>query len=245
MGGEAAEPAPAEARWAGPGGGEARGLLLGPRPGATLGAAGSAVLVIPGEPGLGPRGLGLARRIAGAGHVALLVDPYTQAGEAQPSDRRALAELEAALRWLGGRAEVDEQRIAAAGFGAGGTLAFQLGCTSTRVAAVVDVAGPPLHPELSAARPIQPLELVLNLDRPLLAVFGGEDPSVPAEHVALLRAALEAGSKDFELASIPRAGAGFFHGDRPDYHGAAEDAWDRVLRFLEGVLRPPPSAPRP
>lgn len=228
----------APVRFPGPRGVELRGLLFA----AERAAPGPAVLVVPDVPGLDARAVRLARPFAAAGHVALLVDlaaAVAPAGEpaarelAELPDRPVLAALEAALVHMGTRADVDARRLAVVGFGAGGTLAFLLGCTSTRLAAVVDVAGGPLRAALSAAQPIQPLELALNLDRPLLALFGAADPAVPPAHVALLRESLASGGKDFEIVVLPGAGAGFFHG----YHGAAaEDAWERLLRFLADVL---------
>lgn len=233
-----------EVRFAGPRTGELRGLLFA----AERAERGPAVLVVPDALGLDARALRLARPLAAAGHAVLLPDlaPLGAAGAAdEPNvrelaalpDRPALAALEAGLAHLAARADVDPRRIAAVGFGAGGTLAFLLACTSTRLAAVVDVAGGPLRAELSAAQPIQPLELALNLDRPLLALFGAADPAVPAAHVALLRETLAAAAKEFEVVVLPEARGGFFHADHPHYHGAAfEEAWRRLLGFLAAVL---------
>ena len=119
----------------------------------------------------------------------------------------------------------------------GGTLAFLVGCTSTRVAAVVSFYGRPLYPELSANRPTQPLELVLNLDRPLLAFFGERDEGIPAEHVERMRSMLEQSAKDFEIVTYPDAGHGFLNDLRPGYHEpSARDAWSRTLSFLRESL---------
>jgi len=202
----------------------------------------------------------VARRFAAEGYVVLAPDLFAHEGLPGPvgtdddpapaweletiraaalglPDRRALADLDAAAARLAALPEVDGDRIAAVGFCMGGSLAFQLGCTSMRLAAIVDFYGRPLYSELSENKPIQPVELTLNLDRPLLAFFGEKDASIPPAEVELLRAALEAGAKNFEIVTYPEADHAFFNDLRPRYHEAsARDAWQRTLAFLHEVL---------
>ena len=96
------------------------------------------------------------------------------------------------------------------GIGLGGTLALQAGCTSRRVRAVACIAPVLVYPELSAARPIQPVELVLNLDVPLLALVDDADPRTPLEDVETFRRQCELGAKNVELGwvSLARLDAG-------------------------------------
>jgi carboxymethylenebutenolidase len=123
------------------------------------------------------------------------------------------------------------------GFGAGGTLALLFGCASTRVAAAVPLLRAVVYPELSAAKPIQPLELGLNLGAPLLACFGERDPSTPPEDVARLRTALSQFSKDFDIVTYPGAAHGFMReGRRRLRCRGGRDAWRRALAFLEQRL---------
>jgi len=202
----------------------------------------------------------VARRFAAQGYVVLAPDLYEREGLPGPvgtdtdpapaweletiraaargvADRRALADLDAAAARLAAMPEVDGERIAAVGFCMGGNLAFQLGCTSTRLAAIVDFYGKPRYAELSENKPIQPVELTLNLDRPLLAFFGGQDASIPPADVELLREALEAGAKSFEIITYPEADHAFFNDLRHRYHEpSAKDAWQRTLAFLHEVL---------
>ena len=161
------------------------------------------------------------------------VDTIRAAVDALP-DRRALADLDASLRALAARPEVDRSCVAVVGFCMGGNLAFQLACTSReRIAAVVDYYGRIVYRELSGNHPIQPLELALNLGCPLLAHFGAEDATIPAEHRAELEERLTMFSRDFELVVHAGAGHGFQNDTRPGYHEvAARDAWARTLEFL-------------
>ncbi len=201
-----------------------------------------------------------AERLAAEGFVVLAPDLYSREGlpgpastDADPApkwdadairtavlelpDRRALADIDAAAKFLAARDDVDKGSVGVLGFCMGGTLAFLTGCTSTRFAAVVEFYGKPLYAELSESKPIQPLELLLNLDRRLLAFFGEDDAGVPMEHVELMRTHLTDACKDFELVTYPGAGHGFFNHRRAGFHEAsAQDAWQRTLAFLHEAL---------
>lgn len=192
-----------------------------------------AVLLIHEASGLDPALEDLGGRLATEGFAVLAPDLVSRAGASPVSDRRALADLEAGLRWMAGRDDVDADALAVAGFGAGGTLAFLLGCTSRHPAAVVDFWGPVIYSELSAERPAQPLELALNLSCPVLFHFGAGDLALPPDHVAALRTKLDQFAASFEIECWEGAGSGFLWSGRPGYHEAsALAAWARTLRFL-------------
>jgi len=195
----------------------------------------------------------VALRFAREGFAVLAPDLWSRAGEraAEPEatgeqvraavralpDRRVLGDLEGALVWLEKRAEVDGSKLAAVGFCMGANHAFQLGCASRRVRAVVDFYGRLVYAELDAAKPIQPLELVFNLSVPVLCLFGERDASIPREHVERLRELLTQGAKHFEIVTYPSAGHGFFNDARPNFvESAARDAWQRTLAFLRETL---------
>jgi carboxymethylenebutenolidase len=202
----------------------------------------------------------LALRFAAEGYVVVAPDLWSREGRPGPepsegepapewsveqiqgavtelSDRRALADLEAALGWLEVREDVDRDRLVVVGFCMGGNYAYQLGCTSRRVAAVVDFYGRLVYDELSASKPIQPLELALNLSSPSLFHFGRQDASIPEEHVARLETVLGQFAKRFEVERWTGAGHGFLNEYRAGYHGpSARAAWDRTLRFLREEL---------
>ncbi|TDJ77580.1 MAG: hypothetical protein E2O39_02020 [Planctomycetota bacterium] len=200
--------------------------------------------------------LAVGERLAGAGFVTILPDLYTREGlpgpvgtAAEPApewtadqihaavaslpDRRVLRDLDAAAERLAGEPEVDPDRIGTIGFCMGGTYAFLFGCHSRRIAAVVDFYGRIVYPELGQNKPLQPLEMALNLSVPLLGFFGAEDTSIPMEHVESLREALTRFAKPFELMTVPGAGHGFVNHLRKNYSRPdAEAAWEHTLSFL-------------
>lgn len=210
--------------FSGAGGDEIRALLI--RPAEIEEDPRGVMLVSDGLWSLDPFLHGAAQRLAEGGFVVLAPDLRGCRDE----DRRMLAYLDAGAAFLARDVGVDTRRLAACGFGRGGTLAFLFGCTRSRVGAVVMFAAPLRYPELSAAHPNQPLELVLNLDAPLLAFFGTDDSSVPAADVERLRDALQAGGKHFEIVTGSGIGPRFL--DAP----SAPDAWERTLAFLRETL---------
>ncbi len=201
-----------------------------------------------------------AERLARAGYVTLVPDLYSRAGVpgppstaeqpapawaldeiraalAQLPDRRAAADLAAAAEYLAQLPEVGPQRVAAIGFCMGGTQAFLLACKSQHLSAVVSCYGRICYPDLSETRPVQPLELALNIEAPLLAVFGDLDSSIPAQDIAALEAALGRFARPLEVLRFPEADHGFMNPLRGAYREAdAEAAWQRVLAFLDEVL---------
>ena len=198
-------------------------------------ASGRALVLLPDL--AGPDGAALAGRLAAAGFVCLLPDLWSREGapptaddawerEAALPDRRALADVDRAVRLLEARDDVDRRAVGVLGLGTGGTLAFLSGCTSRDVAAVAAVGGRALYPELSPNKPTQPLELLLNLDRPLLALVGEADPALPAEHLELWRQKLDAGGKDHDLVVYPGAAP----------LALEHDAFERVTAFFEERL---------
>ena len=173
-----------------------------------------------------------AERLARAGFAVLV--PEVE----ETADRASLAALDRALEsWRGAGAG----RTAVLGFGRGGTLAFLLGCTR-RMAAVVDVEGPVLYPELSAARPAQPLELALNLEGAFLGFFAGASGRIQTQEIELLRARLSSAARPFDIVVYPEAAEGFHDRRRASFDAAcAEDLWRRVLSFLRANLEDDPS----
>jgi carboxymethylenebutenolidase len=237
--------------FAGHGGQTIRGLFTAP---ATRARAPGVVLVHEVF-GLDAHMREVARRLAAEGFAVLAPDLWSREAERAPAsgstveqmraavqalpDRRVLGDLEGALAWLEKRAGVDGSKLAAVGFCMGGNHAYQLGCASRRVKAVVDFYGRLVYRELDTAKPMQPLEFAFNLSVPILCFFGESDASIPREHVERLRELLTQGAKHFEIVTYPGAGHGFFNDTRPSFvESAARDAWTRTLAFLRETLEP-------
>jgi carboxymethylenebutenolidase len=211
----------------------------------------AAVLVAHEVYGLDSAARDACRRLAQAGYVALCPDLWsrgdtpavapTGAGMEEAlaglPDERALSDLAASLRWLEERREVERGHVGIAGCCMGGTVALLFACRSWDVRACA-VFYARLRRERTPFHPASPIESVSALRCPLLGVFGADDPAVPADDVEALRRRLERHAKEFELLTYEGAGHGFLNPEREGFRpGPAEDAWKRLLEFLESKVR--------
>lgn len=253
---------PERIRFRGHAGDEIQGLRARPSPDA--GDAGGerwpAIVLVQEVFGLDAHMHSLVERFASEGFVVLAPGLYSREGTPGPQstpedpapiwkmehirvavsslpDRRVLGDLEAALAELARDPSVDARCLGAVGICMGGNYAFLLGCTSRKLHAVVDFYGRFIYPELSAEKPVQPLEMALNLSVPLLAMFGEEDPSITKADVDVMRAKLAQFAKDFTIVTFPGAGHGFLNEGRKSYErNAAEKAWKLTIDFLHEHL---------
>ena len=209
----------------------------------------------------------IAERFAEEGYTVLAPDLYSREGkppgpeategEPEPTwtgddvraafeslpNRRVLGDLEGALERLAADPGVDANRLGAVGLCMGGNYAYMLGCTSRRVSAVVDFYGRFVYRELSANKPMQPLEMALNLSCPMLAIFGGKDPSISAADIERFRTVMRQFARDVEVVVFPEAGHGFLNDRRKSYDAAAaSEAWKLAVGFLREQLGSPDSS---
>lgn len=169
-------------------------------------------------------------------HAAALVDAGFAVAPielpADGADATALASLGAAASELGARQEVDASRLAAVGAAAAALPVYLFACRGEELAAVALLGGPVLRAGLDEARPVQPLEMTLNLSAAVLGVFAEDDPAAPPADVALLREALSQGCKHFDIVTPPGT---------EDATGAAGRA--ALLAFLREWLEPEERSP--
>lgn len=78
-----------------------------------------------------------------------------------------------------------------------------------------------------------PLQRAGELQGPILALMGGDDPGIPAEDVNALDDALAAAGVEHEVVIYPGAPHSFFDRKHEEFAAESEDAWRRVLAFLE------------
>jgi carboxymethylenebutenolidase len=200
--------------------------------------------------------------VAGAGYVGLAInyyhrthpdlnEPYTpeglQAGFAaagavtKASLRR---DVGAAIDWLNAQSFVRRDRIATWGFCFGGTVAFVTANLPGLAGAICFYGGSIASP-LPNGEPAA-IEDAAQVRVPLLLAFGGKDAYITPEHVELIRKALTAAGKSFEIVVYPDQDHAFFRnsGEQLDASGDTQspalhdvaDAWKRVQTFLREHL---------
>ena len=82
-------------------------------------------------------------------------------------------------------------------------------------------------------RPSRMLELVPQLDAPILALQGGADQGIPHSDNVAFEEALEAAGKDYELIEFEGAPHSFFDRKQEEFQAASDEAWARTLAFVE------------
>lgn len=140
---------------------------------------------------------------------------------------RFAAEVAAANASLKVTEGVDSTMTGTIGFGLGGTMAFRLACSGAAQACVVFYGQNP-----------DPLGQVEKINCPVLGNYGGEDLGLNATLDQLV-AAMVRYKKDFEMKIYPGAPHAFFN-ETNEYtyrKSAADEAWDRSLRFLDRCLK--------
>ncbi|MGQ0842252.1 dienelactone hydrolase family protein [Actinokineospora sp.] len=203
--------------------------------------SGSGVVILPDVRGLYTFYEQLAERFAQAGHHAIAVDYFARTAGTTPrgddfdyQHHLSAAELgqvqtdiAAAVALL--RRRTDSTQVVAIGFCFGGTHAFLAGSNhELDLNAVVGFYG-----RLNPGRLPRPAERAHSIGVPLLGLFGGNDPSIPAEEVGQFDTALRQAGVRAQLITYPNAPHSFFDRSFDEHREACDDAWHRVLNFLE------------
>jgi carboxymethylenebutenolidase len=199
-----------------------------------------AVLVVHENRGLNEHIKDVTRRVARAGFVALGVDllsrqggtdafPDPEAagqayGRTQPLQRRA--DLMSVLTTFRDQSYVQRDKLGAIGFCAGGGNVFDLAVNSGLPTANVVFYG---------AIP-NPIELVSNMEGPLLGIFAQLDRGINSR-VPMLITALDAGSKQYGIHVYEGTNHAFHNDTGARYDPvAACDAWSKTIAFFNRHL---------
>ena len=78
-----------------------------------------------------------------------------------------------------------------------------------------------------------PADRASEMEAPILALQAGADQNITAEHNEAFDQALEAAGVEHEVVTYDGAPHSFFDRRQEDFADASEDAWTRVLAFIE------------
>ena len=177
-------------------------------------------------------------RFAGQGMVALAVDLYRGKSTTDPSEAhelmrglpedRAMADLQAGLRYLRGRSDVDSSRIAVIGWCMGGGYALQLAIAEPGLAGAV----------INYGHLVTDPKTIASIRPPILGNFGALDRGIPPEDVKAFDAALKSAGKSSDIKIYEKAGHGFMNPNNKDGYvkASATDAGKRIDGFLRKRL---------
>jgi carboxymethylenebutenolidase len=198
------------------------------------GEASTGVVILPDVRGLYRFYEELALRFAERGHVAVAFDYFgrTAGVDKRPDDwdytplvqqlthAQVQADVAACVRDL--RA-LGCETIFTVGFCYGGSGSWAAAAWGHGLAGAVGFYG----------RPSRMIELVPELEAPILALQGGADRGIPHEDNVEFEQALRDADKDYELVEFEGAPHSFFDRKQEEFQAASDDAWRRTLAFID------------
>jgi carboxymethylenebutenolidase len=202
----------------------------------------SGVVIAPDVRGLHSFYEELAERFASAGVHAIAIDYFGRtAGTSRRGDdfefrehvaktktSTIQADIASAIGHL--RGATDARRIFVLGFCMGGRQAFFASAEHTDVAGVVGFYG-----RLSTREGEEgtaPKDRAQRMRAPILGLFGGADPGIPASEVDEFGRALEDARVKHHIVTYPGAPHSFFDRTSAEHQDASADAWRRALGFM-------------
>jgi len=206
---------------------------------------GAGIVILPDVRGLHPFYEELALRFAEHGIEALAIDYFGRtAGTDTPRDDSfGYREHVDQATWDGLGADVragatairsDPDRPVRAlftvGFCFGGRLAFVSPTLGLGLAGAIGFYGVPAGTHYSGMP--APVDVADAMSGAVLGLFGGADPSIPADAIDGFEGALRTAGIDHRLVTYPGAPHSFFDRKAADFAGASAAAWDEVLAFI-------------
>jgi len=178
----------------------------------------------------------LADALAAEGYIVLAVDAYR--GEVTNQIPRAIilrtttpqeqifADVDAGFAHLQSLPNVNTDKLASMGFCFGGGESLQLGMRQSEDLALTIMYYGSVVTDLDALRPLTESDGVLG-------IFGEEDQQIFVEDVLEFEAAMNTLNIENEVTIYEGVGHAFLNEENYDKSGAAGEAWQQTLAFLE------------
>jgi carboxymethylenebutenolidase len=183
----------------------------------------------------------LALRFAERGHAAIAFDYFGRTAGAskrgddfdymehvrQTTGEGIQADVGACVAYLRDRGCTS---IFTVGFCFGGRNSWLAAASAHGLSGAVGFYG---RPRGEGRPPAGPVERVHEIAAPILALQAGADQSITADDNAAFERALQDAGVDYELITYDGAPHSFFDRKQDEYSEASDDAWRRVLDFLQ------------
>jgi carboxymethylenebutenolidase len=191
----------------------------------------------------------IARRFAKMGYLAIAPELFARQGDptkynvmadlikevvSKVPDDQVMADLDGMVKWAAANGG-DASKVGITGFCWGGRIAWMYAAYSKNVKAAVAWYGR-LEGAPNPLSPTNPIDLVANINGPVLGLYGGADTGIPQTSIDKMKAALATGSaaaKKSEFVVYEGAPHAFHADYRPSYRKeAAEDGFKRALAWF-------------
>jgi carboxymethylenebutenolidase len=179
----------------------------------------------------------VCRRFAKLGYFAISAELYARQGDvskiteipkivsdvvSKVPDAQVMADLDACVAYAKASGKANADKLAVTGFCWGGRITWLYAAHNQAVKA----GGAWYGRLVGATNPLQPknpIDLVAQINAPVLGLYGGADGGIPNDTVEQMRAALKAAGKKSEIILFPDMPHGFNADYRPTYRKAAAD----------------------
>ena len=189
----------------------------------------------------------ICRRLAKLGYFAIAPELYARQGDPStytdipklisevvnqvPTDQ-VMSDLDATEAYAKSTGKADTSKLAVTGFCWGGFATWMYAAHNPDLKAAVPWYG--VDRKITELNLQNPTDIAGQVKCPVLAFYGGEDQSIPAETREKREAACKAAGKTCEMKIYPDAPHGFNADYRPSYRADdAKDAWARMLAWFK------------
>ena len=189
----------------------------------------------------------VCRRFAKAGYLAIAPEMYYRQGDvsklkdnkeifavvvSKVPDAQVMSDLDAAVAWAAKNGG-DGKRIGITGFCWGGRITWLYTAHNKNVKAGVAWYGR-LVGDATEMTPKHPLDVVDQINAPVLGLYGGADAGIPNDTVDRMNAALKEKGKPSMIHLYPDTPHAFHADYRPSYRKAqADDGWKRATEWFK------------
>jgi carboxymethylenebutenolidase len=210
------------------------------------GAAAPVILVVQEVFGVHEHIKDICRRLAKLGYYAIATELYARQGDASKvsdinqlistivskvPDAQVLSDLDASAAFAGTDGG-DATRLGITGFCWGGRITWLYAEHNPALKAGVAWYGK-LVGQATELQPTNPIDLVADLKAPVLGLYGGADPGIPADTIHQMEAAAKTAGKTVEMVIYPDTPHAFNADYRPSYRqGPAQEGWKRMQAWF-------------
>jgi carboxymethylenebutenolidase len=224
-------------------GGEIPGYRAMPRAGGPF----ATVLVVHEIFGVHEHIKDICRRLAKSGYFAVAPALFVREGDvvriadiqqimkvvAQIPDRQVASDLDATVAWAKNTDRADTKKLGIVGFCWGGCQVWLYAVHNPNLRAGVAWYGLLRRPNTDLT-PESPLDLVTQINVPVLGLYGGADAAIPMSQIDEMRGELKAAGKPSKIVVYPDTPHGFNADYRPSYRPKqARDGWKRMEAWFK------------
>jgi carboxymethylenebutenolidase len=189
----------------------------------------------------------VCRRLAKLGYLAIAPEMFYRQGDVSKltdiaeirkvvgkvPDVQVMSDLDATVTWAMKSAKGDPNKLGVTGFCWGGRITWLYAAHNPTIKAGVAWYGR-LVGESTALTPKHPLDIAMNLQVPILGLYGGKDTGIPLDTVDKMRDRLKGGNTKSAIVVFPDAPHAFHADYRPSYRQSeAEDGWKQLQAWFK------------